>query len=242
LKMGRMEGALGRLALYTQERLQPVRIRFHQEWKDAVSHVARLTAQFRATGLPSATLTEIEKAIETAPTEDIKALIILSWAFVARCGDVAQVKTDCVFLHEPKTDGTMDVRIHFERGKVIGKIDPYSVTTAIPKEWAPFLQSWLSRKKTEFLFHMTSARQRRKLLDSLRQHLRTVREDLDARSIRRGAAQTMAHNKVPLEQIRYFTRHADLSMLRRYLKFGQAESEETRKGAAAGRALWSGSS
>ena len=52
-KCGRMEASLNRLPLYTQERLQPVRIRFHQEWKDAVSHISRLMAQYRATGLPS---------------------------------------------------------------------------------------------------------------------------------------------------------------------------------------------
>jgi len=238
-KMGRMEGALSRLALYTQDRLQPVRIRYYPEWKDAVTHISRLTAQYKATGLPSITEEEIEKAIASSPTDDIKALIILSWAFVARCGDMSQVKTDCLHLGTPKADGSMEVTAHFERGKVIGKIDPYSVTTTIPSRWVPFLLKWAAEKKTDFLFQMSSLVQRKKFLGSVRQHLRTIREDLDIRSIRRGAAQAMARNKVPLDQIRYFTRHADVSMLRRYLQFGRAESEETRKGAAAGLAVWS---
>jgi len=238
-KMGRMESLLNRLPLFTEERLQPVKIRFHQEWKDAVTHVARLTAQFRATGLPSMSEDEMEKAIMTATSDDIKALLLLSWALVARCGDMSQVKTDCMLLSSPKSDGTMEIRVHFERGKVIGKIDPYSISTTIPKLWAPFLQTWYTSKKTVFLFQMNSAAERRKFLTSVRKHLRTIRDDLELRAVRRGAAQNMARNNVPLDVIRYFTRHKDISMLRRYLKFGQAESEETRKGAAAGRAVWS---
>ena len=241
-KMGRMEGALNRLPLYTQDRLQPVRIRYHQEWKDAVSHIARLMAQYKATGLPSITEEELQQAIMTATSEDVKAILILSWAFVARVGDMSQVKTDCLILGSTKADGSMEVSAHFERGKVIGKIDPYTVATTITAQWVPFIQKWAQEKKTIFLFQMNSAAQRRKFIASVRQHLRTVRDDLDIRSIRRGAAQTMAKNKVPLETIRYFTRHADISMLRRYLKFGQAESEETKKGTAAGAAVWSKSS
>ena len=241
-KMGRMEGALTRLPLYTQEKIQPVLLRFMQEWKDAVSHNARLTAQFRATGLPAASLEDIEKAILSAPTESIKALIILSWVFVARVGDMSQVKTDCLYLGTPKVDGSMEVQCHFERGKVIGKIDPYTLTTTVPAQWVSFLQTWHSKIKTPFLFHMDSLKKRQQLLASTRKHLRTIRDDLDLKSVRRGAAQKMADAKIDLEQIRYFTRHKDVSMLRRYLRFGRAESVETRKGAAAGLALSSKSS
>ena len=236
-KMGRMEGALNRLPLYTLDQIQPIQLRFMQEWKDAVSHNARLTAQFRATGLPAATLEDIEKAVATAPTESMRALIILSWVFVARVGDMSQVKTDCLILKALTSQGNLEIQAHFERGKVIGKIDPYTLTTTVPTQWVSFLQAWHAKVVTPFLFHMESCAKRKQFLAATRQHLRTVRDDLDLKSIRRGAAQSMARANVDLEQIRYFTRHKDISMLRRYLRFGRAESEETRRGAAAGLAL-----
>ena len=37
---------------------------------------------------------------------------------------MSQVKTDGLILSAPKEDGSMEVQAHFERGKVIGKIDP----------------------------------------------------------------------------------------------------------------------
>ena len=241
-KMGRMEGALHRLPLYTHEKVSPVRLRFEQEWKDAVSHVARLMAQYRVTGLPSITPEEMDAAVLSATDEDVKALLILSWVFVARCGDMSQVKTDCLSVGDLNPKGYAEVRAHFERGKVIGKIDPYSLTTTVSKDWAVFLQAWLAKKKTTFLFQCPSAAHRKKLLAKARDHLRTIRDDLELKAIRRGAAQELAKQKVPLDQIRYFTRHKDVTMLRRYLKFGQAESEETRKGVEAGLKLLSKSS
>jgi len=238
-KMGRMEGALHRLPLYTNEKVLPVRLRFEQEWKDAVTHVARLMAQYRATGLPSITPEEMDAAVLSATDEDVKALLILSWVFVARCGDMSQVKTDCLSVGDLNPKGYAEVRAHFERGKVIGKIDPYSLTTTVSKDWAIFLRAWLEKKKTIFLFQCSSAAHRKKFLAKARDHLRTIRGDLELKAIRRGAAQELAKQKVSLDQIRYFTKHKDVAMLRRYLKFGQAESEETRKGAEAGLKLLS---
>ena len=80
--------------------------------------------------------------------------------------------------------------------------------------------------------------QRSRFLAEVRNHLRTIDPMSDLRAVRRGAAQALAEKGVPLAQIMYFTRHVDVSMLRRYLRYGQAKSEEARKGAAAASKLW----
>ena len=90
-----------------------------------------------------------------------------------------------------------------------------------------------------FLFQQSSKAQRSKFLASVRDHLRTINPEYDLRGVRRGAAQTMAEHGASMTDIMYYTRHVDVAMLRRYLRYGKASSEETRKGAKTASRLWS---
>ena len=72
---------------------------------------------------------------------------------------------------------------------------------------------------------------------NVRTALRTSNMALDIRSLRRGAAQKMAAEGVPLATILTFTKHVDVAMLKRYLHFGQAPSEEGTKATRAASAL-----
>ena len=121
---------------------------------------------------------------------------------------------------------------------LIGKVDPYNIHTVVPEKWAAWLRTWLAAKTTMFLFEQPSRAQRSRFLAEVRNHLRTIDPMSDLRAVRRGAAQALAEKGVPLAQIMYFTRHVDVSMLKRYLRYGQAKSEEARKGAAAASKLW----
>jgi hypothetical protein len=67
--------------------------------------------------------------------------------------------------------------------------------------------------------------------------LHKVNKTLDQHSIRRGALQTMAAAGIPLEDIKLFSKHADLNMLRRYLRFGKVPTEEGGRGMKASRHL-----
>ena len=80
---------------------------------------------------------------------------------------------------------------------------------------------------------------RSKFLATVRDHLRTINPEYDLRGVRRGAAQTLAAQWASMSEIMYFTRHVDVAMLRRYLRYGKASSEETRKGAKVASKLWS---
>ena len=181
---------------------------------------------------------EMAGAIETATDPDMKAFLILLWTTIGRSGDVSQVKTSGLTLGKTNSSGDMSVKVYFERGKVIGKVDPYHVHTVIPAKWAKFLRQWLEGKTTVHLFQQPSKKARAKFLTSVRVHIRTVAPHCDLRSTRRGAAQMMAENGRPLEDILQFTRHTDLGMLRRYLRFGATDSAEAVRSRAAARALW----
>ena len=197
------------------------------------------------TGLPSATEAQILEMIETAKDPEVRAALIVIWACVARSGDVSQLKTAGVTLDQvrnPQKGRRAKMMVFFERGKVIGKMDPYHIHTAIPEVWAAWLQKFLSERldrKQEYLFQMPSKRARQLFLDRVRAHVRTVAPLCDLRALRRGSAQNLAEKGIALSTIMTnFTMHADIAMLRRYLRFGKTISEEACKGTAAASKIW----
>ena len=66
-------------------------------------------------------------------------------------------------------------------------------------------------------------------MKQVRTHLRTINPRYDTRGLRRGAAQNLANQGVPLTRIMELTKHADVGMLKRYLGYGKSLSEEARK-------------
>ena len=239
-KTGLMAAALNRLPEYTKGSMDPLVLRFEQEWTDAGRHIRRLSHQTASTGLPGVSEADMRTALETAPNPSIKALLLLSWATVARCGDASQVKTSGLEIDPPNAEKKMTrISMFFDKGKVIGKIDPYHIVTEIPETLAAWLREWHQSLDTVFLFQQTSKAQRARFLASVREHLRTINPEYDLRGVRRGAAQTLAAQGASMTDIMYYTRHVDVAMLRRYLRYGKASSEETRKGAKAASKLWS---
>ena len=238
-KSGQLAGALRRLPQYTDGSLPAIFLVTDEEWRDAGKNIRARARRNAATGLPAVTAQDIMKAIEQAPTEAIKVALIITWACCARAGDVTQLKMWNIELRM-RSDGLVDMIVFFERGKVIGKIDPYHVHTAIPADAAATLQRYLGRNHaSKFLFPCPSRGARAAFLRSIRNHLRLFNKEYDTRALRRGAVQALAEKGVPLATILTFTKHADLGMLRRYLRYGKTLSEEARKGCEAASRLWS---
>ena len=241
-KTGQMSSAMGRLPQYTGGALPSMHLIHDHEWRDASRHIRRLSKRAMPTGLPSVTEAEVVRMIETSSDPQIKAALILIWACVARSGDVSQLKTSGVSVVQvkgvPRKGRRAGLSVFFQRGKVIGKVDPYTVHTAIPETWAAWLQNFLHETMTDYLFQMPSKVARQRFLDRLRVHVRTVAPLCDLRALRRGSAQNLAEKGVAMSTIMLFTRHADVSMLRRYLRFGKTISEEAMKGTAAASRIW----
>ena len=242
-KSGQMAAAMSRLPQYTQGALPAIMLAHDPEWRDASRHIRRLSRRTMRTGLPSVTEAEIVRMIETAKDRDIKAMLILIRACAARSGDVSQLKTAGITLDgkvkNPQRGRRTNMSVFFEKGKVIGKLDPYHVHTAIPEMWAEWLLGFLEEKKASvYIFQMPSKAARQRFLDRVRAHVRTVAPLCDLRALRRGSAQNMAEKGLALTTILQFTKHTDIPMLRRYLRFGKTVSEESTRCQAAASKLW----
>jgi len=237
-----MAAAFHRLPTYTRGALPPLRLTDDREWTDATRHIRKMSRRFMKTGLPSLTCEQIMQLVREAKNPAFRVVIILMWCCAARSGDVLQLRKAGIMVgavHAPPRVGEMtEVSVFFDRGKVIGKIDPYTVHTAIPEYWATWLKTYLSECKTEFLVQLVDKRDRQRFLAKLLEYLRTVVPACDLRAVRRGAAQSMAEKGVPLTTILQFTRHTDLPMLRRYLRFGRMKTQEATTAFAAARLLW----
>ena len=242
-KTGQMAAALSRLPQYTQGALAAVKLSHDQEWRDACCHIRRKARRTMRTGLPSVSEAEIVKMIETAKDPEVKAILILIWACAARSGDVSQLKTAGITLgptvEKPQRGRRTNLSVFFERGKVIGKIDPYHIHTAIPEMWTEWLRDFVTERKASiYLFQMPSKAARERFLDRVREHVRTVAPRCDLRALRRGSAQNMAEKGLALTTIMQFTKHTDLPMLRRYLRFGKTVSEEVTRCQSAALKIW----
>ena len=228
-KGGQMAGALNRLPQYTEGNLAPIYLSESREWTDAQNTFRTLARQTAPRSLPAVSFEDVSKAIETA-VETVMIALIITWACLARLGDVTQLKAANVEMRAREEKSMTDLSIYFETGKIIGKVDPYWVHTAIPTDLAEALQRYLDRMQhSKFLFPMPSKRTREAFMKQVRTHLRTINPRYDSRGLRRGAAQNLANQGVPLARIMELTKHADLGMLKRYLGYGKSLSEEARK-------------
>jgi len=237
-KSGSIAAALRRLPHYTGGQRSPVILNNDQEWRDAMRHIGVLAKASTKTGLPAIKEAQLHQALEAATDPEVRAVLLIQWACAARVGDVTQLKRAEISFNPPASNGAVPMKVMFTKGKVIGRIDPYTIHTSIPQKWADWLAQWVSSSETPFLFQKTSKSLRYKLHQAALETLRRVAPACDLRSVRRGAAQTLAAKGVPMETILLFTRHTDVKMLRRYLRFGQTPSEESRKATAAAESLW----
>jgi hypothetical protein len=136
-----------------------------------------------------------------------------------------------------KTNNHWEISVLFRRGKVVGKIGPYTVNTQADLNWGSKLHAHLTATSTPHLFHFPTIANRNDFMTQVRTTLRRQNTALDVRSLRRGAAQKMAAERVPYREIMKFTKHKDEQMLKRYLRFGMALSEEGTRATAAASAL-----
>ena len=233
-----MAGALKRLPQYTNNALPAISLAWSQEWCDATKNFRTLAKRHAPTGLPAVTVHHLEQAIKEA-SGLVKIVLMLTWACVARLGDVTQLLMENIIL-ELREDGMYDLRVKFVRGKVIGKIDPYWIHTAIPPHYAKALQDHMSlHPQWTFLFQCQSLGEREALMRAVTRALRVHDMRYDSRALRRGAAQFLANQGASYAKIMEFTRHADVAMLKRYLSFGKVKTEEVRKSSeVAASMLW----
>ena len=89
------------------------------------------------------------------------------------------------------------------------------------------------------MFNLNTLLEKNALIGTIRDHLRTVHPRLDCRSVRRGALQTFAAlPNVTHSMVLQYSKHTDLQMLRRYLRYGKEKSEDSVKAIPHTTAMW----
>ncbi len=112
----------------------------------------------------------------------------------------------------------------------------YSIFTPLPpgkyrKEFEDHLKEGI-RSKRKWLFQQVQG-------NHIKLALRRAHPDLEQRSLRRGAIQTLAATGLSDEELLKYSGHTNVQMLRRYLNFGKLSGEGKRLQQQAGHLLQS---
>jgi integrase len=230
--LGTTMGALKRAATYT-DCPWDLPIAGASVISDALAAAQKEATAFEASAPKACTKQQVYAAIAKAETP-VKEKLAIAWLTAGRIGDVTQLKRDHVRL----TDQGMSVT--FRRGKTAGAA-PFTVHTACPAEWRPFLQDLLDRRTAgQFLWQAASPQARTDMGKTVAAALKQVDPMLEQRSIRRGSLQHMADEKVPDETLLLFSGHKRLETLKRYLDWGRKGGVREQRGREAAQHLIGG--
>src|SRR5262249_39146008 len=121
-------------------------------------------------------------------------------------------------------------------GKVMAHIPPYAIVLQrhrFPAEELVALHAAaIAAKRPYVASHSLEESALEKIKSSISTILSCVADELELRSIRRGAIQTMAQMGVPLSEIVLLSQHRSQDMLLRYLNHGTVSSVQTKTIAA----------
>jgi integrase len=204
------QGACALLPLY-REGAPPMRLSPDPVWSQAM-RAAGIAARQELPRQPTpAHWTNVVQAIQQESSLACQTAILLSWFTAARCGCVLQLHSQDVEL----TPQGLVVR--FRRGKSARVRGPYTVhTPPLPEPIADIVRRWLEERAGRTLFPSTTG-------VDIKIALRRSHPELEQRSLRRGALQTLACAPgITDELLMEFSGHTRVATLRRYLNWGKA--------------------
>lgn len=199
-------------------------------WKLAMKGARHAAVEHIPNQPKAASVNDIAKALSAAKgamKASIRAVIMFAWLTAARLGCIRQLKAEDLKFNE--ADKTLNIT--FRRGKGVRcRQQAYTVTTLILSEgWWRELRGYVN-ERPGFLFPKA-------LTDNnITTPLKVA--GIEQRSIRRGALQTMAAEKVPPEILMNFSGHASVKTLNRYLDFGLKRADLAASSVKAAKALW----
>ena len=218
--MATLQGAMKALSLVTN--VQPVELAQSAEWCASLRFVAA-EAKSERPRVPLAASAELVKAaILAEPRRKVRLLLALTWVCCGRTGDLVQLSpADFQWANDTATAAGLTVT--FRRGKTVERRGPYSLHTSLCADWLEPLG--LKAGDTASLGTAIAEMRRAEVKDVLAA-LRRISPDLENRSLRRGALQTLAMSGVDEATLLLFSGHTQISTLRRYLAWGAIGSEK----------------
>lgn len=157
--------------------------------------------------------------------------LILWWFTAARPGDVLLLLANNVQYHGQLNTEWSKLAVKFVDGKSVAVRGPYTVHTAIPTVYLLHMMG----ESIEPLFHHQL---RPSVFRATLQALKIVNPRLEARSIRRGALQSLALAGASDNTLMMFSGHKNVEMLHRYLDWGMMRGPARLEGATAAHSAW----
>ena len=159
-----------------------------------------------------ATSLHIQQARTLCSSEVLKAALEVAWLTAGRASDILLLKTKAVL----EVEGILMVK--FTDGKT-ARNGAYSIAVPLPSsETLQYIQTC----RCPTLFPGLEAA-------DFKDALRKSDTRLECRSIRRGRLQELSQGGMTDASLVHVSRHASISMLRRYLDFGCASGENVRR-------------
>jgi integrase len=208
--MATCQGACALLPLY-REGVAPLRFSLDPVWSQAM-RAAGIAARQELPKQPrAATWQQVVKAVSEETSSTTQVAMLLAWFTAARCGCVLQLHASDV---EITATGLM---VRFRRGKSVRVRGPYTVhTPPIPEQLATKIRNLLEERTGRSLFPSTKGA-------TIKVALRRAHPELEQRSLRRGALQTLACAPGMTDALLMeFSGHTQVATLRRYLNWGKA--------------------
>ena len=222
-KAATTQGTLRMLPLYREA--AAIDLTKDAEWASGLKYFGMRAKEEVPRAVRPMNHTHARDAVRLAETAKVKVAIALSWLVAGRVGDILELRAEDV-SYDPNTKM---VSLTYRRGKTVSRRGPYSVHSEVTEEWAQLFATFFGKSAPRPFAGVKVA--------DVTKALRRVDPALEARSIRRGAIQTMAVSGVPDEVLIMFSGHATIGMLHRYLQWGSVGSVKKNLMAAAAREL-----
>ena len=203
--MATLQGALRILPLYRNA--EGVRLADDPEWALASAAAQRRSKVERARVPQAASFEGMRRAIGGTPSLPLRAILMFAWSAAARIGDVLRLrKADVAILGKR-------LQITWRLTKTVAARGPYTVTVEPPADWLTAIGRWTTSRHTWLFPKEITTR-------DVLMALRNVDANLECRSIRRGALQTLAAAGVAEDILMMISGHTCRQTLLRYLAWG----------------------
>lgn len=179
-------------------------------FKDLIRSLTKMERADAPPSRPFCTPEQIRVALTQAPSDAIKALLLITWSHSSRPSNTLHLRPSNISI-----SGNL-VTILWSEAKTVASRGPFTTFAKLPPQWIAFLQNFL-REPREQIF----APNHRSLLNQLRTILQKVDPELDLRALRRGSLIALAKTGISEADLLNFSGHRCVENLRRYLQWGR---------------------
>jgi hypothetical protein len=216
--MGTAYGALKRLSAYTNSGGE-IRLGFCPYWQDCMTSVK---SRGRGTARVPLAMTQqqFHQLMTTEPSEEIRTLVLLTWASAGRGGDVTTLQTKQTRL---SAEGFLWLNYTHGKGQKLMQ-QSHNINLALSPTYLPTFAAWRAQRlaaapANPWLFSdPANETARRSLMRRVLVALRRIQPHLEQKSLRHGATQAVSLAGGSTLEIQQFTFHAREATTNMYLQ------------------------